>query len=123
MKKNDLSVSRSTLVIRSGSLEDIVSALDSIVGRGGKFTGSEPIVGEPNSGRILFTGQIPSRAMFIEPQNSREIAMEMLTMSADGITRYDPNGMDTARRKEGWEVRRTMIDGNAAAVVWAVWVA
>ncbi len=84
------------------------------------FSFFDVVKGSSCSGRIFYAEPHDGAVSLPCPMTPRQMAKELGRLSLE--SRYDPQEAPISDAKKGWEVRRTLIAGKQAAVVWAAWV-
>jgi hypothetical protein len=107
-------------VIASANYNFIASALLAIIREGETFDFVEIVKGAPRSGRLLSSTPIDASVALPKKLSRFGVAHELEKLL--GEARFDPPIPTSSSVLRGWEIRKIVINGTPAALIWAAWV-
>lgn len=117
MHYRDVPASQHVALVNSNA-DLIASALERIVGMK-HFVSSAVITDAPRSGRLLYTMRVTGDTPLPDGSASAiALAIDIVILSEEA--RYYP--VTVLGKSKGWEVRRTLVRNQPAAILWTAWV-
>jgi hypothetical protein len=107
-------------VTASANYNFIASALVAIIPEGETFDFVEIVKGAPRSGRLLSQTSTGTSVALPTKLTRFGVAHELEKLLSQA--RFDPPGQPSPSMLKGWEIRKVVIDGTLAALIWAAWV-